>query len=196
MFVGSWTLANGIGVATILWFLAIIDQKLSSFQLTLYWLLAGFGAIAAAQQLLLERYEVRPGSWLPTSYFAVALTFVIGIAAHDFTFALVGSFTQKGQTIEDIGSILAAIIYGACFGALQMLPCPVLRKRPWIWPVASGIAFPSTVLIATQCRFAGSVFVVYAVALLMGAAYGIVTAVALVIALPQLRSDPSDGQTR
>ena len=107
---------------------------------------------------------------------------------------LIGVFNRNPQFAEAAALLLASIAYGPCFAAVQMIACQPLKSRPWIWPVANGIAFPGALLIVREIELVDSQFRNYLLAVLAGAIYGCISATVLVIARREAQQTPGHSE--
>ena len=184
-FVAHWTLANAIGVSTVIWLAVVLADSVDISILWLPFVLVffGFGAVAGVQQLILHRYGMPAKWWWAASYVAWAAGALAGMVAEEFCLGLIRNYSAIAPHEFHFDTLGASIVFGLVFGATQMLACDLLYRRIWIWPLACSLAFPP----AVAASFSGSETLaeMYFIALLMGALYGMVTGLALSLVRPQ-----------
>lgn len=188
-FLSTWTLANALGVGSISW-LAVLLAELSFeyVRLALFTMFFGFGIVALLQQFLLGHYGLPSPLWWLTSYLGWGAGGFAGMIAEAVFLEIVDDWTSLSDYRFQLAAACAAMIFGLAFGAVQSLASQPLRQRSWIWPLASSLAFPPAVLIASLVPACREMFGIYLVVLFAGAAYGGITGAFLAPLIGQLGS--------
>jgi hypothetical protein len=173
----SWSLANGLGLATVI--LAAVHAT-SRLQLNSFWMIGtgmglGLWAISIVQQVLLLRSaQISARCWWLTSGVGWGLTSCLGMFNEEMVLTFAGKLVIFDGFENLFTPILLAMLAGAIFGGIQMWSCSELRRQPSIWPIANGVAFAIVMLILTLQRGIPAHWrmTAYLIAFAAGVAYG------------------------
>lgn len=187
----SWALASGLVFGTTLWFANLLCTRvlLEQFWQVRIAMFVGLAAISLPQQVILFNQNMSAWWWSPVSLLGWSLLAVLGLFHEGTVLALLG----RNELFEscEVPELLVPMFYGSAFGGMQLLGCPVIRNKPWIWVVATAVAFAAVILVL-QFQREYSVknhLANYIIGLLAGASYGMITGVAILY-LRSVRREP------